>query len=473
MGPVKSLAFRRRRRRVKLVLNLHEMAGVPEGQDLRVGERLKKGKSMNDLMRHSLTGAAVCALVAPAAFGQGADYYSRDKYVAVSERPQPEFDPEPVRLGAFLVRSAAELDVSHSDNIFVLSDNEESGTIASLGARVSGTTTWSVHSLGFDILARRNEYLDQGDESNDELRAGLRGRLDISRSLSLGGNVFAEERVEARTDTTNAFSADKPIGVSVQGAGLDLNYVNDRVRWTNQLSLRNEDFEDGRQVLTGSAIDQDYRDRLVTRGRTRLAYAISPDLAVFGQAAYEERSYDGTQVLAGAERSRDSEGYALAAGVDFELQALVRGDVAVGYLNEDKADSFFEDVSGLSFDGRLEWFPTQLTTLTFNGSRQVVDIGLIDAPTAVERRLGVRVDHELLRNVLLTARVGSVSHDFEEIDRSDDRIELGAGATYKLNRNVHLNAFLDYADRDSSGADTSPDRSYKVTTVGAGIRVFP
>jgi hypothetical protein len=423
--------------------------------------------------RLSLVGLAACTFYTPLAHGQSGSYYSRDKYLAVTQRSQPEFDPEPVRIGVLQVRSALEADARYSDNIFVLSDNKESGAIGSLGVRASGATSWSLHSLGFDLLAKRNEYVDQKDESNQELRLGLRGRLDISRNLSLAGDVFIEDRVEARTEASNAFSSEKPIRVSVQGGNLALNYVNDRVRWTNRLGVRDENFQDGRQAGTGFVISQDYRDRVVTEGRTRLAYAISPDFAVFGQAGYEQRSYDALQFLGGANRSRDSESYAISAGVDFELPLLVRGDVSVGYLNETKKDSFFTDFSGLSFDGQIEWFPTQLTTVTFNGSRRSVDIGLFDAPTAVERRLGIRVDHELLRNVLLSGRLTGINQVFEEIDRSDDRIEVGASATYKLNRKVHLNAFLDYADRNASGANAPRNLDYEVMTVGVGVRLFP
>jgi len=420
-----------------------------------------------------LAGGAACALLLPVAHGQSEGYYSRDKYVAVTQRPQPDFDPVPVRLGVFQINASAEADVLSSDNIFVLSDDEEEGVIGSVALRASGATMWSANALSFDVLAKRSEYPDQRDESNNQLRAALGGRLDISRSLSLSASVFAEDKVEARTDLTNTFSPDKPIGISTLGGGIDLNYVNDRVLWRNQLNLRDENFEDGRQALTGLAIDQDYRDRLTLNARTRLAYALSPNFAVFGQAALEERSYDTLQFIDGASRSRDAQSYALSAGIDFELPLLIRGDISVGYLNETKKDSFFEEFSGVSFDGQAEWFPTQLTTVTFNAGRSIVDIGLFNAPTAVETRLGARVDHELLRNVLLSARLTGINQDFEEIDRSDDRIELGAGATYRMSQRVHLNAFLDYSDRDASGGDDSDQLSYKVTTLGAGIRIFP
>lgn len=429
--------------------------------------------SMTEFKRLSLTSVAVCAVVATGAHAQEADYYSRDKYTAVLDRSQPEFDPEPVRLGTFMVRSAAELGVSYSDNVYVISQNEESGAIGHVGVSASGDTTWSVHSLGFDVSADRNEYFDQGDESNTDLRGRLRGRLDVSRNFSIGGAVFAEERVEPRTDVTNVFSPDRPIEVSVQGADINLNYVNDRFRWTNGIGVRDEEYEDGRQIGTGVPIDQTYRNRTVMDGRTRLSYAVSPNFAVFGQATYEQREYETEQVFGGLPRSRDSEGYTVSGGVDFELNALVRGDVAVGYLNETKDDGYFQDVSGLSFDGRLQWFPTQLTTLTFNGNRRVVDTGLFDAPTAVEGRLGARVDHELRRNIVLSANVGYSDYTYEEIDRKDEVIDFGASATYKMNRRVHFNAYINRADRDVSGVDVFGDPSYGVTTAGLAVRLFP
>ena len=428
---------------------------------------------MTDLKRLSLGSVAMCAIVATTANAQGADYYSRDKYTAVMDRSQPEFDPEPVRLGSFMVRSAAELGVSYSDNIYVISQNEESGAIGRAGLRASGDTTWSVHSLGFDVSARRAEYFDQGDESNNDLRARLRGRVDVSRSFSVGGSVFVEDRVEPRTDISNVFASDKPIGVSVQGADVDVNYVNDRVRWVNRAGIRNEDYENGRQIGTGLPIDQSYRDRTVTDARTRASYAVSPNFAVFGQATYEDRSYDAEQTFGGVLRSRDSAGYTVAGGVDFELNSLVRGDIAVGYLKETKEDDFFEEVSGLSFDGRLQWFPTQLTTLTFNGNRRVSDTGLFESPTAIESRAGVRVDHELRRNIVLSGQADYTSYEFEEIDRKDEGTDLELSAIYKMSRRVHFDAFARRSDRDVTGVDVFGDPSYGVTTIGVGVTLFP
>ena len=433
----------------------------------------ENGKSMRDVKRLSFASVTMCALTVAGAHAQADNYYSRDKYTAVLDRSQPEFDPAPVRLGTFVVRPSAEAGVSYTDNVLASDQDKESGTIATGALLARGDTDWSVHSIGFDVSARRSEYLDQSSESYNDLRARVRGRLDVTRAISIGAAAYAEDRVEPRTDFSSAFSPDAPIEFTVQGAEGYINYQNDRVRWTNNVGVRKEDYENATQIGTGLPIDQGFRDNTQTTATSRLAYAVSPDLAVFGQGTYRVRDYDEQQDFGGILRSRDSKGYTAAVGVDFELTSLVRGEIAIGYLNETKDDSFFEDVSGLSVDGRLLWFPSQLTTVTFTGGRSVTDTGVFDSPTAIYSRVGARVDHELRRNIILSATAEYSDYSYEEIDRSDELVSLGLQATYKMSPRVHFNTFVERDDRDVSGTSVLGAPAFGVTTVGVGVRLFP
>ncbi len=428
---------------------------------------------MSHFRRVILAGAALCALCPAVAVAQGDNFYSRNKYQAVTERAQPDFDPEPVRLGTFVARPSLEAGFSFTDNVFASATNKQSDVIARVGAQVSATTDWSVHAVGFDVAAFRNEYLDLNDESNNDLRGRLRGRLDVTRNWSLGGAVFAEQRTEARTDFVNAVGVDRPVRVDRNGASIDANYQSDRVRWQNNIGVLGEDYKDGRQIGTGNIIDQSFRDRTVWSGRSRLSYAVTPNLAVFGQGTVQESRYDKSRLIGGQQRKRDSRGYTAAVGVDFELDALVRGDIAVGYLEEDRKDDFFEDVTGLSVDGTMRWFPSQLTTVTFTAGRRVIDLGAFESPSAVDTRGGVRVDHELLRNVILSGFVNAGLSDYTEIDREDRTSEFGAQATYKMNKRVHWEVFARRLDRDVSGVDSVSALDYGVTVAGIGLRLFP
>jgi len=428
---------------------------------------------MSNYKRLCLLSVATGGLLASYASAQGQDYYSRTKYESVLDRRQPAYDPAPIRLGAFLVDSNLNASATYSDNIQATKNNKISDTIVRIGAEVAARTNWSVHEIGAEVSAYRSEYLDSTDESANDLRAKLRGRLDVNRNFSVGASVFAQDAVEARTDLANAFSLDAPVEYTSMGGSVDVNYQSDRFRWYNAIEASEEDFQDGVQAGTGNIIDQDYRDNSVVSARSRLSYALSPNLAVYTQGTMRERSFDQEQLLGGAFRSRDSSGYTAVVGVDFELTSLVRGDVNVGYLSENKDDSYFKDVGGLSVDGRMQWFPTRLTTVGFNAGRRVVDIGLFESPSSLQTTFGAEVNHELRRNIILTAAASYANYDYQEIDRTDDVTEFGLKAAYKLNRRVHLETFARHINRDASGAQVFGDPSFGVNLVGVGIKLFP
>ena len=151
----------------------------------------------------------------------------------------------------------------------------------------------------------------------------------------------------------------------------------------------------------------------------------------------------------------------------------MRGDIAVGYLNEDKDDDYFTDVDGLSVDGRMQWFPSRLTTVSFDAGRRVVDVGSYESPTAISTRFGARVDHELYRNIILSGYGGVTNFEYQEIDQEDDTLDFGVSGIYKMNKRVHLEAFLRRLSRDTSGSAAASSRDYDVNMVGVELRLHP
>ncbi len=427
---------------------------------------------MNMIMRIGVMGIVAASPLYGLAQAQE-NYYSRDKYEAVTDRQQPEFDPELVRLGTFVVNANTEAGITSTSNVFAASANEQSDTIIRVGAQANARTNWNVHEIGLQVSAFRDNYLDASDESNNDFRVRARGRLDVTRAFSVGANAFAEDRAESRTEFANAIGLDRPIQFQRTGGGLSTNYNVDRVRWNASVDVSDYDFEDGQVAGGTNTFDQDFRDRTVVNARSRLTYALSPDLAVFGQASVNSAEYDNLQFTGLTPRSRDSEGYTIEAGVNFELKALVRGDIAVGYFSEDKADNTFADVTGLSLDGRMQWFPSRLTTVTFDAGRRVVDLGLIEAPTATQTQLGVRVDHELRRNIILSLSGRRSDNSYDDIDRNEDVIQLGMQGVYKINKRVHIEAFARYLNRDVSGAQVTGNPTFSVNLIGIGFKLFP
>lgn len=443
---------------------------------------------MNMLMRLGVVSLVAAGPLVELATAQN-NYYSRNKYEAVTDRRQPEFDPSPVRVGGLLVNTRAEIAAVATDNVFASSSNEQSDTIIRIGARADVRTDWSNHEIGFRVSGNRDNYLDLNDQSTTNLRSELRGRLDATRNLSFGASAFADMLTESRTEQANANGLDDSIDYDRTGGTLSATYTADRVRLASSVSVADFNYEDGTLNNGATVFDQDFRDRADLRAQARLSYAISPDLAVFAQGAVGKSDYDNAQFFNATtgqvvdpatqpgvfvvRRVRDSKNYTVQVGTNFELQSLIRGDIAVGYFDDNKEDPSLADSSGLSVDGRVQWFPTRLTTVEFRAGRQVVDLGLINAATSVQSRFGVGVDHELRRNIIVSLDAAAVQNKYEDIDRDEDVLQFGASALYKMNKRVHFEAFARRLDRDVSGSQVFGSPDYDVNVVGVGLRLYP
>ncbi len=418
----------------------------------------------------ALVGGAVAATAFAAAHAQNnqGEFFQRDRYEAVQERYQEAFDPEPVRLGGFLVNSELALGAESDDNVFADADDTESDIVARIAPTVDMRSDLARHEFGGRLQVEHREYTDLDSESATNLRGELRGRLDVTRSFDVGAVVFATDEVEERRNVANLDVFEEPVNFQTTGFRTDARFTRDRIRLRANYDFTDYSYDDV-PLVDGGSFDNSERDYQFQRVRARAAYAVSPDVAFFVQGEASQRQYDELALINGNLENRDADGVAAQVGVNFELPVLIRGDIAVGYLEDDKESEVLADVDGLSLDANVQWFPTRLTTVTFNATRSVIDPGLATSGSATAQDLGVRVDHELYRNILLFGQVGLRERDYEDIDRDDELFDARLGATYKLNKRFHLDGYYERFDRDSS----NPNGNFEQNIFGLALRIFP
>lgn len=415
----------------------------------------------------ALLGIGLAAMTAQTATAQ--EFFKRDRNVGVLERPQPEFDPEPIRLGAVEARSSLGLGGIYNDNVFATEENEVSDFAFVIRPELDLRTTWSRHEVGANVAVEHFEFLDEGSESVTNVRGGVRGRVDVNREFNVTAFGFGARRHEPRTQISVLDEFGEPVRVNEFGGGVTGNYERDRVQLRLGYDIRDQNFNDVETTTVGD-IDQDFRDNIRHTVTGRAGYAVTRDIAVFTQASFFSRDFDNlTTLTTGEQASRDSTGFTVQGGLNFELAAPFRGDIAVGYLEENRDSPQFADISGLSVDGRLQWFPTRLTTFTLTGSRRTTDVGLIEAAAATSNSANLRVDHELRRNFTVYADGGLFDTEFEDFDRDDTFFDVGLGGIYKFNKRVHLEAFYRYTNRDS----TILTEEFNQNIVGFELRFHP
>ncbi len=399
---------------------------------------------------------ALVAIMAPGAVAQEGDNpFLRGRYTAVTERAQPELDPVPVRAGVFDINASIGGSAAYNDNIFAEATNKDSDLILRVQPQVDARSTWSTHEIALGGSVDHEEYRDYDSETSTDYDVYLRGRLDVTRNFAFRAGVDAEHATEERYEPAS-IGAPEPAAFDAYGVFASASYRMDRVQLEATVGMREQEYDQAAQQL---------RDNTDTYINARASYAISPDVAVFVQGRRNEQDYSLSD--------RDGTRTTVDVGVNFELAAPFRGEIAVGSFQDERDAAIYEDTDGLSVAANVQWFPTQLTTVTFSGFRGATDPGLATSATSITSNYGVRVDHELYRNVLLFGGLRMENNTFEgaTIDREDDALAGWFGAAWKLNRHARIEAQYSGRAQESSGLNAGPDLDQNVLSIG--VRFFP
>jgi hypothetical protein len=139
---------------------------------------------------------------------------------------------------------------------------------------------------------------------------------------------------------------------------------------------------------------------------------------------------------------RDSKGYGVYLGSNFEVTAVLRGDVRVGYIRQTFDLAGFRRIEGLGALGKLEIAPNRLWTFTARAESSVQDSGVPGTGGFLRRAVSLRADHELRRYLIASIEGGYARDTYRGLPRRDSLPYADIGVTY-LSRN-HWNARVGY-----------------------------
>ncbi len=134
----------------------------------------------------------------------------------------------------------------------------------------------------------------------------------------------------------------------------------------------------------------------------------------------------------------------------------------------------YDDASLKEFDGAtagldLTWNVTKLTTLEFGVNRTIQETTQTDASNYVQTDFDASVDHELLRNVILSAQAEISFQDYEGITREDEIATIGISGKYLLSRNFYISLGYEYTQRESDVAGSDYDNNVVMLRVKAQL----
>ena len=427
---------------------------------------------MSDQFRLHRTVSAAALMTASMFVGDIAIAQDLTQYQGVLQRPRSEFEAQGIRAGAFQVFPSIDLGAEYNDNIFATDEDEESDIIFVASPELRVNSTWSRHAVGLTARGRVRQYSDFDDESSNDYGITGNGRIDVRRDTQINISGRFSQDTEARSATTapdGTQALDRPEFKSY-GGQIEIAHVFNRLRARAGVRYEEVDFEDVRANPDVTVnpnfdpanpfIDQDFRDRQVAAVRGRLEYIISPMSSIYLSAEYNERNFNGVQrfgidPITNLEivDDRDSQGYNVRLGAVFEVSNLVQGELFAGYQSRSFDDDDFTDSDGIDVGAEIQWFATQLTTVTIEAGSGIEDATIRGASSFFNYYIQARADHELRRNLLLNIGGAYSNDNFDGINREDSRFSGVLGASYFLNRRVGVGAQYAYTDRDSTVDD--------------------
>jgi hypothetical protein len=367
--------------------------------------------------------------------------------VPITEKPRPAYDPLGIRAGAFTLMPELGLGLEYNDNVYAVEGDEESDWITVIKPNLEARSDWSRHALNLDTGIRAGVYGSNSDENYLDGHLLVDGRLDVLRESFLTARTGVRRLHEERGDPNVSETWDEP-AVYYKTFG-DLAYYHGlgKISIKAGTGLTNYSYEkvDLTRAAGGDSEDLDYRDRNVYNVNARLAYDLHPDVQPFIISRYEWRDYDDPDP--GIGEKRDSEGYRIGAGTGFDLGGVTSGEIYGGYMHQDYES--LDNVSGPWYGLSLLWNVTQMTSVQAKLERSIKETTSRNAAGIRATDASLRVDHELLRNLLVGAFINYTHDDYKGISRTDEYMTVGPRLTYFWNRSLSADLVYSYKQRDS------------------------
>lgn len=364
-----------------------------------------------------------------------------ERGVTVTSRQRRDYNPLGVRLGAFTLNGLIDAGPGFDSNLEGTKSNKKSGGFMDEAAALSLDSNWTRHAVGVSGNMDSRQYFNNSGYDWTDWDVGGFGRYDFSAVTN------AEARYRHYRDHLDVYSID------VQSAGLTrpVPYDSDEFQVNGATQF-------GRIGLLGTGMHRTYRfqdiviggvpnrislnDFDTTIGAVGTSYAFSQGRYANVIFRVQDISY-----LNSASQSRDSFTWEVLGGFTYDFDGVWQGRIAFGWRERNYKDPSIKNFAGPAVEGQLTWAPTLLTTVRFNVARTIEESIRRDAVSFNRTQGGIGVDHELLRNIILSADFRADYREYQSPNQTAFDGVLTATARYLVNRNLSVIGTYVYSRR--------------------------
>jgi hypothetical protein len=376
--------------------------------------------------------------------------------LSVYNRPRPDYDAAGLRLGSFLFYPELGLEGGYDSNVFAETHNTKGDFFGATTPAFRLQSDWSTHLLGVEGAATLTGFTDETSQNSVQGRASVFGRLDITGDDALYASAgYHRVVLPPGTDPDE----------EVADSQTEFNLWTGRLGYTHQFARMNLRVDTQGQRYDYLDQQDEDRDRDEFDVGTRLTYALSPRFTPFVQIGYSLANYDDAVDDTGVDR--DQQSYVAQVGGRVLITELLLAELSggVSYTNFD--DDSLNSLVAPAVNGQLTWNITELTSIIGQASMRQVPTTQGGSTSRIQSGAGVRVEHELLSNLLVFGEVQYRNENYQDSDRDDNRYLAGLGGEYLLNNYVSFTARYGFEHRESNVAQ---DFTRNVVLVGVRLQ---
>lgn len=297
---------------------------------------------------------------------------------------------------------------------------------------LSANSDWSNHAFNADLRGIYTDYTGVRGANQPEVNARVGGRIDVTKDTKIDLETRAKLSTESVSDISLPVGVTQRPNIYAYGASLGGSQ-----RYGNTiLSLRGsvDRFTYDPATAATNIIDQSDRDQNTYALRLRAGYEVSPGITPFVDTITDTRQFDKTLDRNGVRRS--SNGLAGRVGTSFEITRTLTGEVAIGYGSREFDDKRLKKLDGLVSEANLVWSLSPLTAIRLKASSDLQDTTGLGATGVKANKIGIDVEHALLRNLKLGAFVEYENDKSQNTFQFQNIYNFGLKADYKLTKEI-------------------------------------
>ena len=364
--------------------------------------------------------------------------------VGVQDRPRPEYEPIGIRAGAFVVHPEIAVSAAGNDNVTASQVQALTDAVFAVHAQVAVKSDWDQNAVSLSASTALTGHAAYPKLNAEEHRVSAAGVLDVRHDLTVDGEAALARQYISPASDAYLGSPLSPLFFSQASARIGAAEELTHIRLTTDFKFDNFTYSDG-VTARGRPISESFRDRDTYKVDIRGDYAVSPALGVFVEQTFAHNDYNRAKF-------RDQNSEETLVGPKFEITNLLTGELAVGYLSSSFSDRRAKREDTVHWRGKVVYYATPLIDITLSAREGFFDSGVPNSPAYLNKNAEIRVDYELLRNLIITGSFTGDWNEYRAIDRHDHYYDARFGATYLANRGMELNLVFNRLTRSSSGA---------------------